>query len=460
MFFKCQLIRLAKLKQTTGQYRQQRLRNRLVRLGAFPLLLTVALIALYSQWTSVSIIAELRRARVSDVVLDPQFQHFLSACVIVRESSDLIGEFLIMNYAAGVDHFFIYDDDDDPVEKARIRKIFTALNGLVTYIPNGREAPTDDENPNYVQMRMYRHCLQEFGHRSKWVSLIDTDEFFDTFSLRFSLEPGRKISRRAFLHDVLSAHDIVPILCVRWKTALTNGRLQFPKQGETLSDLFPRTCKVQVNNKEKLALRKMILQPHFVDMKHSPKLDVAIHKGFSFTGQMKKLKCKSGLLHDLEPPIYLIHYWSRDLSSYLRKIRRGRPRRNSPPRNLGDLFLRESMCNLETNAGSSQVRTAYLRRLIRSLPFFPPSQELLAPAELAVGINYSNSSILLNKKRLSRLITEISFGKDFANGAYCKNRESEACSLHKRENYLSWPFPWAEYLTNFNELQNEDNLFI
>lgn len=459
MFLKWRRLCITTLTQATGQHSRKYFRRLLLCLLTLLAFLTVAFNSLDSQWRSASVAAELRYSRISDVVREPHFQYFLSACVIVRESSDLMGEFLVRNHAAGVDHFFIYGDDDDPSEMSRLQIIFNALQGVVTYIPHGRAAPTDKENPdNYVQMRMYRHCLQEFGPLSKWVALIDTDEFFETSSLPFSYRAAPSRLHRTFLHDVLSAHEMIPVLCVRWKTALTNGRLHPPRQGETLRNSFSQTCRSQVNNKEKLALRKMILQPHFVDMEASPKLDVAIHKGFSFKGDMKKLHCKWGLVHEVEPPIYLIHYWSRDLSSYLRKIHRGRPRRNVPVRNLGDLFLRESLCNLEENVRQLRVIAEHEQKIIEKLPFFPPSQEGLASPDLAIG-NQTNSPFTFCKKRVSRLISEISAGNHFSNVAYCDHRESDACSKFHTVNHMSWPFPWAEYITNSDPMENEDGLF-
>lgn len=424
---------------------------------ALSALLTLLPALYYSQ--SRSLTSHLRSSRLSFVRQPDSFQHFLSACVIIRESSDLLPEFLIRNFAAGVDHFFLYGDDSNPNEIARLRQIFARLKGIVTYIPHGRSAPEDAEDPEtYVQMRMYRHCLQRYGNTSNWVALIDTDEFFETFSLPFTHDDGETLPQRAFLHDVLAAHQMFPILCVRWKTALTNGRLLPQRKGETLDDLFPKTCRVQVNNKDKLALRKAVLQPRYLDFEESPKLDVAIHKGFKFKGEKKRLHCVWGLAHDLEPPIHLVHYWSRDLSSYLRKIRRGRPRKGIPPRTLTDLFLRESLCELEENSGSSELRRKYLSGLVRKMPFLDTPKDSFPTAEEAIGAP-DNSTFSFCKTRVAKFISKISAGIDFSDEAYCEHRSSAACCLLQDGGTSSWPFPWAEYLMDCGEYSNEDNFF-
>lgn len=424
------------------------------------MLLLLFLSKFVSKRNNNSIFQQLEHERISTVSPGLQLEYYLSACVIVRESSDIMSEFLIRNYAAGVDHFFIYGDDDNLQEIGRLEALFAAVGGLVTYIKDGRGAPMDQEDPGkYVQMRMYRHCLQSFGHTSKWITLIDTDEFFETSSLPFSNDERADLPRKAFLHDILSTHEMFPILCVRWKTALTNGRLRPPEKGETLHDLFPRTCVVHVTSRDKLVLRKTILQPKFLDMDMSPKLDVAIHKGFFFTGRMKGLQCKWGIGHDLEPPIYVIHYWSRDLFSYLKKVRRGRPRRKIPMRNLDDLFSREGSCEIEEKAGSQDIRSLFLKTFLRNMPFYPVTAKELANATQAIGELKSSSTFSFCERRLSRLISEIGHGKDFSTTNYCSNRSSPACELRGKDAQL-WPFVWAEYITNCEERVSEDSFFV
>ncbi|CAN8071090.1 unnamed protein product [Agarophyton chilense] len=305
-------------------------------------------------------------------------------------------EFLIRNYGAGVDHFYIYGDDgDNPEEMKRMLQILKWLDGLVTYIPHGRAAPEDVEDPkSYVQMRMYRHCLQKFGASSKWMTFIDTDEFFETHALQqIEIDPSKRY-KRAFLHDILEKYDFLPVLCVRWKSSLTNGRIVPPKFGESLHDLFPRTCRILVGDNGHLSARKTILQPRYVDLNLSPRYDEGIHKGFIFRGPglRTNVTCKAHLGKKLEPPIHLVHYWSRDLSSFLRKIRRGRPRETVPTRTLYDLFERESMCEAEHMSSSADIRHEHISALLRSFPVSYKSTVDPASPEMAMGYNQSSNS--------------------------------------------------------------------
>lgn len=431
---------------------------------------TVATLLRQSNVTSVGM--EMAEARLSSVILEPEFDFFLSACVIVRQSSDTIAEFIVRNFMAGVDHFYVYGDDaDDPAEVVRLRKIFSAFHGIVTYINNGRDAPLDEEEPgNYVQMRMYRHCLEEFGSMSKWMTFIDSDEFFETYSLPAIETDPLKDSRRAFIHDILSSHEAFRVLCVRWRSALTNGRMLPPQKGELLHDMFPETCKISQVDNGKLAYKKTILQTKFVNLKETPKLDVAIHKGFSFRGPHlhSNLNCKADLGKHLEPAMHLVHYWSRDLTSYLRKIKRGRPRKTVPARTLKDLFFREEICDPDGVRSSSSIRYEEVKKFLYKVPFIADVKMTLPSVEALLGVGTEKTledqkkgeHVQLCQENVEIMLNALSEGREFANAKYCYARNSTACSVLEEGKPLRWPFPWAEYLTNCDAGMKNEEFFL
>lgn len=407
----------------------------------------------------------LKQNRISSITPQAPLRYFLSACVIVRQSSDIIPQFIVQNYAAGVDHFYVYgDDEDDPEEMTRLRKLFSALGDIITYIEKGRKAPKDKEDPKkYVQMRMYRNCLQGYGRYSKWMTFIDTDEFFETYALpRIEPDPTR-MPRRAFLHDILSNHEAFPVLCVRWRSALTNGRVSPPKNGELLSDLFSETCKISLVDNGKLAFKKTILQPRYVDMDRTPKRDEAIHQGFAFHGRglRANISCKTGLGHNLEPPFHIVHYWSRDLTSFFRKIRRGRPRKTVPQRTLYDLFERERMCKPESIESSSHIRHDYIERIVNRLPDLKPRIWILPTANMVKGSVSESASAAVSfcDRNLNRALKELARGNTFNNYQYCQRRWSKACALFRARRSMRWPFPWVEFLTKCDDLADRTNLF-
>ena len=394
------------------------------------------------------------RNRLTPVIPSPPHQHFLVACVIVRQSSDILPEFLIRNFAAGVDHFYIYGDDaDDAEEEGRLRRLFAHFKGIVTYFEKGRDTPSDNEQPElYVQMRMYRHCLETYGHTTTWMTFIDTDEFFETYALPVIEQDPTKMPRTPFLHRILHRHQAFPVLCVRWRSALTNGHVIAPSLHHTLHDLFPRTCKISLFNNGRLAYKKTVLQPQWVDLRNTPKLDDAIHHGFAFKGPGPRtnLSCKVDLGKNLEPPIHIVHYWSRDLTSYLHKVRRGRPRKMLPGRTFADLFAREQMCDTENVRTSAHIRNDFVRRVLRKVQIYRPKRELLNSLELVEKLMSPSKelNVTICKPHLAYLLRALARGQDFDSIEYCRRKQSEACEKFQRNKMVEWPFPWVDFLTH------------
>lgn len=406
--------------------------------------------------------ASLREKRISSSLPLSYFEHFMSACVIMRQSSDILPEFLVRNYAAGIDHFFLYGDDDEPSEISRLQQIFDMFPNIVTYIPNGRAQPHDEETLEYVQMRMYRHCLSNSAATSEWVALIDVDEFFETTSLA-ALEPNQELRpRRAFLHDILSMNADFPALCITWHTALTNGQL-ISRPDASLFDMFPETCNPNIHNPGKLAYRKSILQTRYLDLNNTPKTDDAIHKGFIFhgpNGLYNNFSCKEGLGKMLEAPLHLVHYWSRDLKSYLQKIHRGRPKRGARKRTLGDLFRREAMCKHELANNSALVRNDYVKSILKRVPVMHPIHAQLAKPEVAMGTGQTEGpNVTFCEERVRRLIVELSQGRVFSNAAYCESRNwTKACINFQEGKPLRWPFPWSQHIRACYGDREDDHL--
>lgn len=366
------------------------------------------------------------------------------------------------NYLAGIDHFYIYGDDSSDEEQTRTNSVITNFSPLVTYLPRGRLLPVDAENStNYVQMRVYRHCLSTFGPTTHWMAFIDADEMFETDILA-QLQPIRRLrGAHAFMHDVLEAHERFPVLCIRWRTVLTNGRIQPAKREMPLLDAHAVSCEPVINNTIKLSLRKTILQPRFVNLTATPRLDVALHKGFKMNRPLHKFNCLWGTGATLTPPIYLAHYWSRSLYEYVQKIARGRPRKGVPARALLDLVKREQVCTPDPNTVIDSSRKAVVRGFgdvfakVGNTPIdtdaardYLESLEKTDDAELCV-------------QRIRTLVGKMVDGYTLSTPLYCEqNGASKACGKSEGGDKFGWPFVWSEFLQICDGDIDEDRLFI
>ncbi len=389
-------------------------------------------------------------------------QHIVSACVLIRDASSILPEFFIRNYLAGVDHFFVYGDDSIEDELRRVEGVLTGFRRIVTYLPRGRLLPEDPEDAKaYVQMRVYRHCAATFGEKTRWMAFIDADEFFETDELA-KLQPRRRArGRYAFLHDVLKMHDNHPVLCVRWRSILTNGRVMPPSRDVPLSDAFPIPCAIRVNNTIKLSLRKTILKPALLDLNATPSLDVALHKGFRLKPPMHRFHCIWGPGSKITPPIYLAHYWSRSLYEYVRKIGRGRPRSGVPSRTLTDLIDRERVCVPDVTSDIDPERREVIRRYVMLLNRVEQPSLSSSTVEQLLENQESNDDSMLCDGRVLALLHHMAKGYTLSTNQYCKQMSaSPACSRIIETKQEPQPFVWMEYIQQCNRELDSNKLFV
>lgn len=351
--------------------------------------------------------------RYTPKIRDYGERYFVAACVLVRDASSILPEFIVRNYLAGIDHFYIYGDDDtgNDAEMTRLHLLLHGFRRIVTYLPNGRLIPEDSENTtSYVQMRIYRHCAAVFGPSTHWMAFIDSDEMFETTEL-VSIQPKHALrGRHAFLYTVLNNHEDHPVLCIRWRTVLTNGRILPPQPGSTLLDSFPTSCALVVNNTIKLSLRKTILRPALLDLNSTPKLDVALHKGFRLLPPWHRFHCIWGPGSRIAPPLYLAHYWSRSLSEYVQKIGRGRPRNGVPKRTIIDLINRERVCQPDPMEHVLPVRRKAVGSFSDILSSIEPLElDMKTVSEFIQSLNQTEDSILCTE-RVATLLHQVAHG--------------------------------------------------
>lgn len=93
--------------------------------------------------------------------------HNLSICAIIKDEDQYLEEWVSYHLALGVDHIYLYDNNSINHQQNFISEANLAH---VTVIPY----PKRDGNP---QNACYNQFLKDYGHESKWVAIIDADEF-------------------------------------------------------------------------------------------------------------------------------------------------------------------------------------------------------------------------------------------------------------------------------------------
>lgn len=94
------------------------------------------------------------------------FLHDLAVVAILKNEGPYLKEWLDYHLLAGVDHFYIYDNDSTD-NQAEVAKPYVEA-GLVDYIPFPGQA---------MQFAAYNDAVKKFKFQSRYMAFIDGDEF-------------------------------------------------------------------------------------------------------------------------------------------------------------------------------------------------------------------------------------------------------------------------------------------
>ena len=94
------------------------------------------------------------------------FLHDLAVVAILKNEGPYLKEWLDYHLLAGVDHFYLYDNES-PDNQAEVVKPYVEA-GLVDYIPCPGKV---------MQMFAYNDAVKKFKFFNRYIAFIDGDEF-------------------------------------------------------------------------------------------------------------------------------------------------------------------------------------------------------------------------------------------------------------------------------------------
>ncbi len=140
----------------------------------------------------------------------PEAYDFSVAAIIKNEQN--IIEWLEYHRLVGVNHFYIYDNESTDGLKEKLQPYMD--EGVVTYIYfPGR----------YQQMPAYNHAIEHFKYDTKWLAVIDGDEYL------IPVEAGKTLCQVAdeieytFTHHPMRYVNGVGAIGVNWRDYGTSG---------------------------------------------------------------------------------------------------------------------------------------------------------------------------------------------------------------------------------------------
>jgi len=131
--------------------------------------------------------------------------HYLSISAIFKWENPWLAEWLDYHLAVGVEHFYLYNNDDDPTESDRILKPYQD-QGLVDNI----HAPGP-----VLQIPCMQEAIRDFQAETDWLAFIDLDEF---------ILPRRGDDIREILQD----YELYSGLAIHWTVFGANGHIKRP----------------------------------------------------------------------------------------------------------------------------------------------------------------------------------------------------------------------------------------
>ncbi len=222
------------------------------------------------------------------------YEYEISACCIFQNEASFLKEWIDYHRLIGVDHFYVYDN----ISTDHPREILDAYvkEGVVEYIYWNRTYTTDKEWW-VVQCDAYKDALRRAKNRSKWLAIIDTDEF---------IVPIQDRDLKLFLLDFEDFGGV----CIHWVFYGSSGIQKISQDTWMILQLLKRADMSYPLNR----IVKSIVRPERVDLKNSFLPHTCAYIEGYYHVNAKKQKLKKNVVRDCcNERIRLHHYWARDL---------------------------------------------------------------------------------------------------------------------------------------------------
>jgi hypothetical protein len=220
--------------------------------------------------------------------------YYLSIATIIKNEDPYLKEWIETHLLFGVEHFFLYDNDNTIPLKITLKE----------YIDKGIIDVIDFPGPA-KQMPAFNHCLQNYGNLSKWICFSDVDEF---------LLPKKHDNLQAILKD----YEQFACLSVNWLVFGSSGHIEKPP-----GLVIENYTKCGVRNWYENTHCKSIVQPHLTLRAGSNPHHFIYKNGYHAVSENKEI-VQNAWAPNSTNIIQLNHYFTKSLSEFKEKIARGR----------------------------------------------------------------------------------------------------------------------------------------
>jgi hypothetical protein len=222
------------------------------------------------------------------------YQYDVSICCIFQDEGRFLKEWIDYHRLIGVQHFYMYDNESTDDSRAILEPYINA--GIIDYI-FWDQSYNSPEGWWHVQRNAYIDAFGRATGNSKWLCIIDTDEF---------IVPLKDRDIKTFLNDFDSYGGVY----VNWIFYGTSGIKRIPEESWMITCLLHRAD---------LSFRghttgKSFVQPERVDPQKSFFPHICAYRENFYHVNPSKKRLKKGESKDIcIDRIRLHHYWCRDI---------------------------------------------------------------------------------------------------------------------------------------------------
>jgi len=221
------------------------------------------------------------------------FLYDLAVVAIMKDEDPYVKEWIDYHLLAGVDHFYIYDNDSTPEFKKILQPYIDAK--IVTYTPIPGKAQ---------QMAAYNDAVKRFRFESRYIAFLDADEF---------IFPKSKPTVTEILDETLSKLPRAAGLSIKWMFYGSSGH----EKADYTQGVLDRFTKRDANLNGSI---KSILNPRSIDFFWTPHFpnffdETVFALSDEIAAQLK--------LDNISEKIVLNHYHTKSREEYENKNKRG-----------------------------------------------------------------------------------------------------------------------------------------
>ena len=230
------------------------------------------------------------------------FLHDLAVVAILKNEAPYLKEWLDYHLAAGVDHFYLYDNDSPDNLREVVAPYVKA--GFVNYI---------NAAGKFMQMQTYNDAANRFKFQSRYMAFIDGDEFIYPKTNRNIVE---------VVDEILSHNASAAGLAVNWQCFGSNGQETADTSRGVLERFTRRAPKDWGSSEIGNAHVKTIANPRMIHYLNIPHFAYYFDGVFAVNENGGKVKEAFNYPVTAEK-IVLNHYRVKSREEYAKKVSRG-----------------------------------------------------------------------------------------------------------------------------------------